>query len=123
MKTIITSLKYKNKQIRLPTLFDLKDEFVDGNLINVFNERDEDEDINQEEYQSGDIIDIKFYGISKQYFEYISLLIAQFDAVDNPFGAIPVELKGNCVNEVNSDKDALGYFRLTEMVSVSYTFQ
>lgn len=116
-------IKIQEQADTLPTLFDLKDEFVDGNLINVFNERDEDEDINQEEYKPGDVVDIKFYGISEQYFEYISLLILQFDAIDNPFGTIPVALKGNCINEVNPENHAFGYFRLTEVVKTSYTFQ
>lgn len=116
-------LKIQEQADALPTLFDLEDEFVDGNLINVFNERDEDEDINQEEYQIGDIVDIKFYGISKDYFEYISLLIAQYDALDNPFGTTPVPLKGNCINQANPDNYAFGYFRVTEVVKTSYTFQ
>ncbi len=115
--------KLKEQADTLPTLFDIKDEFVDGNLINVFNEREKDEDINQEEYKAGDAVDIKLHGISKQYFEYISLLILQFDAVDNPFGTIPVPLKGNCINETDSNKDAFGYFRLTEVVKRTYTFQ
>ncbi len=115
--------KIKEQADALPTLFDIKDEFVDGNLINVFNERDKDEDINQEEYKEGDIVDIKLHAISKQYFEYISLLIVQFDAADNPFGTIPVPLKGNCINETDPDNYAFGYFRLTEVVKTSYTFQ
>ena len=115
--------KLKEQADTLPTLFDINDEFVDGNLISLFNERDEDEDINQEEYKAGDIVDIKLHGISKQYFEYISLLIVQFDAVDNPFGTIPVTLKGNCINETDSSKDVFGYFRLTEVDIRTYVFQ
>ncbi|WP_033960882.1 DUF4249 domain-containing protein [Psychroserpens jangbogonensis] len=115
--------KIQEQADALPTLFDIKDEFVDGNLINIFNERDEDEDINQEEYQPGDSVDIEFHGISEQYFEYISLLIIQFEATDNPFGTIPVPLKGNCINESNRNKDAFGYFRLTEVVKSTYIFQ
>ncbi|MEH6536776.1 MAG: DUF4249 domain-containing protein [Psychroserpens sp.] len=116
-------LKIQELADALPALFDIKDEFVDGNLINLYYERDEDEDINQEEYKAGDVVDLELYGISKQYFEYISLLITQFDAVDNPFGSIPVPLKGNCINELNRENDAFGYFRLTEVVKITYTFQ
>lgn len=120
-KQVFTSIGTLNRA--LLTLFDFKDEFVDGNLINVFNERDEEEDINQVEYQSGDVVAIKLHGISKRYYEYISLLITQFDAANNPIGSIPLGLKGNCVNLTNSEKDAFGYFRLTQVVKTSYTFQ
>jgi len=115
--------KIQEQADALPTLFDFKDEFVDGNLVNVYNEREEDADINQEEYQPGDVVAIKFHGISKQYYEYISLLITQFDAANNPFGSVPVGLKGNCVNLTDSRNDAFGYFRLTQVVKTSYTFQ
>ena len=116
-------VKIQEQADALPTLFGISDEFIDGNLVNIFYERDEDEDINQEEYQPGDVVDIKFHGISEQYYDYISLLTAQMDALDNPFGTIPVTLKGNCINESNRDKDAFGYFRLTEVIKTSYTFQ
>ena len=32
-------------------------------------------------------------------------------------------VKGNCVNEENPDDYAFGYFRLTEVVKTSYTFE
>ncbi len=115
--------KIKEQADTLPTLFDISDEFVDGNLINVFNEREENGDINQLEYQPGDIVEVAFHGVSEQYFEYISLLITQFEAGGNPFGSTPVPLKGNCINQANPDKDAFGYFRLTQVVRTNYTFQ
>tara|TARA_R110002073_G_scaffold216229_2_gene376446 strand:+ start:9465 stop:10313 length:849 start_codon:yes stop_codon:yes gene_type:complete len=107
----------------LPTLFDIKDEFVNGNLINVFHERIEDEDINQVEYQAGDKVAIELYGISEEYYEYISLLIQQYESADNPFGTIPVPLKGNCINTSDASNYAFGYFRLTQVVKTNYTFE
>ncbi len=38
------------------------------------------------------------------------------------FDTTPVAVKGNCLNETNSDNYAFGYFRLTEVVKASYTF-
>ncbi|GAB1309060.1 DUF4249 domain-containing protein [Urechidicola sp. KH5] len=105
----------------LPELQDLSDEFTDGNQITIFNERDEDEDTGQKEYQPGDVVDISFYGISQQYFNYIRLLISQSDS-NGPFSATPVAVKGNCINPDNPEAYAFGYFRVTQVVKTSYTF-
>jgi hypothetical protein len=115
--------KVKEEADLLAELLDLKDEFVNGNLINLFNERDEDEDINQFPYKAGDIVSIELYGISKNYYEYISLLIDQSQNQGNPFGTTPVPLKGNCINTSNSENYAFGYFRVTEVVKATYTFE
>lgn len=116
-------LKLKEQADMLPTLLELKDEFVNGNLINTFNERIEDEDINQLEYEAGDTVAIELYGISANYHDYIRLLIQQFESLDNPFGTTPVPLKGNCLNTSSADDYAFGYFRLTQVVKKSYTFE
>ena len=107
----------------LPTFFDISDEFTNGNLISVYNEREEDEDINQVEYTSGDVVNIKFYGISKRYYNYIGLLIQQYESTGDPFSTTPVALKGNCINISHAENYAFGYFRLTQVVKSSYTFQ
>lgn len=105
----------------LPDLIDMADEFTDGNQITMFYERLEDEDINQEEFAPGDVVDIHMYGISKQYHSFMQLLISQNDD-GGPFSTIPVALKGNCTNPNNPDNYAFGYFRCTEVVIDSYTF-
>tara|TARA_B100000809_G_scaffold95005_1_gene93668 strand:+ start:27503 stop:28360 length:858 start_codon:yes stop_codon:yes gene_type:complete len=107
----------------LPTLLELKDEFTDGNLLSVYNERTEDEDINQVEYMPGDMVNVQLYGISEQYSTFIRLLIEQYNIDANPFGLTPVPIKGNCINPSNPEKYALGYFRLTQVVKTNYTFQ
>ena len=106
----------------IPELYDISDEFTDGNLMNIFYEREEDEDINQLEFEPGDVVDIYLYGISKQYYNYMQLLISQYDS-ENIFSATPVLLKGNCINPNQPDKYAYGYFRVTEVVKDTYTFQ
>lgn len=107
----------------LPELLDISDEFTNGNRMTIFYEKEEDEDINQDEFEVGDVVDIKFHGISERYFNYIRLLIEQYDSVGNPFGTTPVSLRGNCINPSDPDNYAFGYFRLSETVTTSYTFQ
>ncbi len=107
----------------LPELLDISDEFTNGNQMKVFYEKEEDEDINQTEFESGDIVDIEFFGVSEQYYNYMQLLIEQYGSSGDPFSAVPVPLKGNCINTTNPDMYAYGYFRLTQVVKTTYTFQ
>lgn len=106
----------------LPILEDLPDEFVNGNEISEFFEKDRDEDDDQKEFNPGDVVDIYLYGISEQYFNYISLLIEQYDSGGDPFSAIPAKIKGNCVNQTSPENYPFGYFRVTEFDTVNYTF-
>ena len=115
-------IKFKEQADSFPRLLDLKDEFVNGNLISVFNERQENEDINQVEYAPGDMVNMELIGVSKRYYEYIQLLISQSES-GGPFDTTPVALLGNCTNQSNPDNYAYGYFRLTEVAKASYTFQ
>jgi hypothetical protein len=113
-------IKFKEQGDLLPRLFDIDDEFRDGNRIKVFYEKDEDSD--EEEFVPGDIIDIDFFGISRDYFNYINLLILQSEG-NGVFGQTPAIVKGNCVNIDNTENYAHGYFRLTQVVRTSYTLQ
>lgn len=97
----------------LPVLFDISDEFTDGNQMSIFYE---------DEFVAGDIVDIDLYGISGQYYNYIRLLIEQLSE-GGPFATIPAQLKGNCINPANPDEFAFGYFRLAEVDRASYTFE
>lgn len=114
--------KFQKQGDLLPDIFDFSDEFVDGNEVSVFYERLEDEDINQVEFKPGDIVDIRFYGISEQYFNFMQLLISQNNA-GGPFSVTPAALRGNCINPTNPDNYAFGYFRVTEVDVESYTFE
>lgn len=115
--------KFKEQGDLLPELLDISDEFTDGNRMTVFYEKDEDDNINQKEFEVGDIANIEFYGISEQYSNYITLLIEQYESVGDPFSSTPVALRGNCTNPENPDNYAFGYFRLSQVVKTSYTFQ
>jgi len=103
-----------------PALLDVSDEFTNGNEITVFYEKIENDRTGETELQPGDIVDIKLYGISKTYFNYIRLLIEQSATSGDPFSTVPAPLRGNCTNQDNPDNFAYGYFRLTEVDRISY---
>ena len=107
----------------LPTLFDIKDEFTDGNQIKIIYERLDNEDTGEREFQPGDIVEIYLYGISSPYFDFIRLLIEQSGNAGNLFSTIPAELKGNCINVTDPEHYPYGYFRITEVDKQFYTFE
>ncbi|MEO0526359.1 MAG: DUF4249 domain-containing protein [Bacteroidota bacterium] len=115
--------RFQERGDLLPELEELDDEFVNGNEISWFYEKEEDETTNTEEFAPGDIVDIELLGISRAYFNYVSILIEQAEGDGGPFSTTPVPLRGNCINLDNPDNYAHGYFRLTEVVRTSFTFQ
>ena len=99
------------------------DEFTNGNLLDEFFEKDKDDEDPEAEYNPGDTINIKLYGISQRYYNYITLLVEQYDSGGDPFAATPAEIRGNCVNTTNEANYAFGFFRVTEFDQIDYTFQ
>ncbi|PWL38443.1 DUF4249 domain-containing protein [Flagellimonas aquimarina] len=116
-------LRFQSRNDLLPELFYIKDEFIDGNEATFYYEKIEDEEDNIVEFQPGDIVDITFLSASEDYYNYLQLLIEQFEGAGDPFSPTPVALVGNCINEDNPDNVPYGYFRVTEMVKSSYTFE
>ena len=112
--------KFHERKDLLPTLFDVSDEFTNGNEMLIFYEKYDNEDTGEKELQPGDIVDIELYGISKTYYNYIGLLIQQNESAGDPFSSTPVPLKGNCTNPSNPDNFAWGYFRLTQVDRTTY---
>lgn len=93
-----------------------EDRFTDGNRNFAF--------YSGEELQSGDQLIIKNYGISKRTFNYLNILLQQSDdSSGDPFENQPATVRGNCVNQTNPDHYPLGYFRLSETDSLTYTIQ
>jgi hypothetical protein len=107
----------------LPELLTFSDEFTNGNRLEVFFEKEDDEDNNIREFAPGDVAFIEFHGVSRQNFNYLEILIDQFESAANPFGTIPASLRGNCINISNPDNYAFGYFRLSQVVRTTYVFQ
>lgn len=106
-----------------PFLEEISDEFINGNEIDDFFEKDDDADDPTEEFNPGDTVDISLYGISERYHNYMQLLIEQYDSGGDPFSSVAAEIRGNCINTTTTDNYAFGYFRLTQVVKASYTFQ
>ncbi|WKK65512.1 DUF4249 domain-containing protein [Lutimonas zeaxanthinifaciens] len=115
--------KFKRRGDLLQTLFDLKDEFTNGNRMTIFYEKLNDDDSGETEFQPGDVVDIYLHGISEQYYNYIRLLIQQSGGPGGPFSTTPAEIKGNCINISNPENYAFGYFRLTEVDKKVYIFE
>ncbi|SMP33451.1 DUF4249 domain-containing protein [Chryseobacterium profundimaris] len=99
--------------IPFPELEVEHDENTNGNVIH--------ESYSSEKLKAGDKIDIRLYGISKNYYNYMFKLIVASGNDGSPFPTIPSTVRGNIVNQTDSKNYAFGYFRLTEMDLKSYT--
>ncbi|WP_066223078.1 DUF4249 domain-containing protein [Formosa haliotis] len=110
-------LKFLQQGERFPRLVDISDEFLNGNEIHIFYEKNDTD----EGFEPGDVVDINLYNVSERYYNYIQLLNSQSGS-GNPFAPTPVELRGNCINITNADNYPYGYFRVTQTDKASYTF-
>jgi hypothetical protein len=78
----------------------------------------------EDELKVGDQIEVTHYGISQNYYNYMSILLSV--AGNNgggPFQAPPVTLRGNIINTTNPDDFPFGYFSLSEIDSRLYTIK
>jgi len=91
------------------------DEHTNGNLMQ--------ESFSHEKLKAGDRVDFKLYGISKSYYNYMFKLILATGNDGNPFPTTPGAVRGNIVNQTNSNNYAFGYFRLAEVDTKSYTIK
>tara|TARA_R110002051_G_scaffold325872_2_gene432776 strand:+ start:13606 stop:14445 length:840 start_codon:yes stop_codon:yes gene_type:complete len=106
--------EFTPSNLPLPALAVIKDEFSDGNENFIQNENDK--------YVAGVNVGINVYGISQRYYDYLNILIQQSGSDENgPFPTTPVPLKGNCTNVNDSNEEVLGFFRLGEFDTTSYT--
>nr|WP_294926658.1 DUF4249 domain-containing protein [uncultured Flavobacterium sp.] len=91
-----------------------EDEFYQGN---EFFSVSDDEDL-----KAGDGIEITHYGISKQYYNYMNILVSIAGSnIGGPFQSPPATVKGNIINTTDKSNYPLGYFSLSEIVSRKYT--
>jgi len=90
-----------------------EDKFFNGN---EFFSLSDDEDL-----IIGNEIEIKHYGISKQYYNYMNILVSiAGSTVGGPFQSPPATVKGNMINVTNKDNYPLGYFSLSETSTENY---
>lgn len=90
-----------------------EDKFYQGNEF--FSDSD-DEDL-----KIGDEIELTHYGISKEYFNYMSILVSIAGSnVGGPFQSPPATVKGNIMNTTDKNNYPLGYFALSEIQTKKY---
>jgi len=105
--------EFRNNFTAIPTLEVYKDEFTDGNQIFGF--------YTEEDLTAGHEVTIRNYGISKAFYEYMFILLQQnSEEGGGPFETTPATVRGNCINETNSENFPLGYFRLSEVDEIIY---
>ncbi|MEN2400923.1 DUF4249 domain-containing protein [Flavobacterium sp. MC2016-06] len=93
-----------------------EDKFYQGNEI--FSTTDDDD------LKPGDNIEIIHYGISKQYFNYMTILVSIAGSnAGGPFQSPPATVKGNIINTTDKTNYPLGYFSLSEIDSKQYKIE
>lgn len=108
--------EFINTSTNLVSLEVYDDEFTDGNQIFAFHS---DEDLD-----TGDILEIRSYGISKSFYEYMNILLQQTDEESgDPFEVQPATVRGNCINETNPNNYPLGYFRASQVDTYTYNVE
>lgn len=113
-------VRFQEEDDLFPQFFAIEDEFIDGNEVNVFFEKNKDEDENEFPLEVNDAVNIKIYNVSQRYFNYASLLFDQYENNGLMFTPVPVEIRGNCFNTTNSDNYPYGYFRVTQFDETNY---
>lgn len=101
--------------VESPTTEIFDDEFFDGNTIFARYQ--------EEELKPGDQVTITNFGLSKQFYEYMFVLLSQIGEAGGPFQTQPATVRGNIVNETNPEHYAFGYFSLSESDQFIYTVQ
>lgn len=101
--------------LAFPDLSVFDDEFNDGNQIfGIFSEED---------LEAGMDVKIQLYGISRNYYNFLEILLAQAGSAGGPFETQPATVRGNIRNENDSDELIFGYFGLSEIDEIIYTIQ
>lgn len=104
----------KNGKTGQSAVFD--DRFVNGNYTNTVRIFDD--------LTKNDELRIELYGISSQYYDYMSKIFSMIsEGNKGPFEVPPSQVRGNVVNQSVSSNFAYGYFRLSEVSSIEYVTQ
>ncbi|MDR7131803.1 hypothetical protein J2X69_004168 [Algoriphagus sp. 4150] len=91
----------------------ISDELSQGNQARV--------DYLDENLEPGIEIVFSFKSISRRFFHYMTLL--EEASSGGPFSTPPANIRGNIVNQTDGGEYALGYFRLSEVETVSYVVE
>lgn len=102
----------KNGKTGQSAVFD--DRFVNGNYTNTVKIFDD--------LTKNDELRIELYGISSQYYDYMSKIFSMIsEGNKGPFEVPPSQVRGNLVNQTVASNFAYGYFRLSEVSTIEYT--
>ena len=92
------------------------DEFFDGNEVPGF--------YFVEDLEAGDVVTFNLFGVDEPFYNFMFVLLQQgSEDGGGPFETQPATIKGNIVNETNADNYPLGYFRISELSTETYTIQ
>lgn len=102
--------RYLNEQYSLQIY---NDEFTNGNQTFAF--------LSDEDAKEGDLVLFEIQGISGRFYDYMFILRSQAGASNGgPFQTHPSIVRGNIVNQTNSENFPFGYFRLSEVDVLTY---
>lgn len=93
----------------------LSDEFFDGNSIFGY--------YLSEDLAAGDAVNFHLYGIDEAFYNYMFILLQQTGSGGGPFETQPATVRGNIVNKTNPENYPLGYFRISQLSTLSYIVQ
>lgn len=92
------------------------DEFFDGNLFFGF--------YSNEDLIVGDEVIFNLYGVDESFYNFMFTLLQQTGSNNNgPFETQPATVRGNIKNDTNPDEFPLGYFRISEVSSLTYVVE
>ena len=92
------------------------DDFFNGNEFFSISQNDE--------LKTGDRIEVTHIGISKAYYNYMSVLVSiAGNSGGGPFQAPPATVRGNIINTTAPENYPLGYFSLSETEVRNYTVE
>lgn len=101
---------YQSEFLIYPEYEITNDEFYNGNQISTR--------YSHEDMKPGNILKITHRGVSKNFFNYMKLILEASNA--NPFLVPPGNIRGNILNTTDNNNFALGYFRLCEADGIDY---
>jgi len=77
-----------------------------------------------EDLKAGDEVEVTHFGISKQYYNYMNILVSIAGSnVGGPFQSPPATVKGNIINTTDKNNYPLGYFSLSETSTKKYKIE
>ena len=108
--------RYNYKNQKKSNLYTDEDTYFNGNEFFSLSQNDS--------LKVGEKIDIIHLGVSKSYYNYMSIIInLAGQSGGGPFQSPPSTIRGNVVNTTNASNYPLGYFSASEIDSREYTIQ